>query len=317
MIPAYNRGYILAQALESVFSQTYSDYEVIVVDDGSTDNTREVLQRFKEPRLRLICHSENRGCGAAYNTGFSAAVGEFISILDSDDLWKPQKLEYDVRFLDDHSDAGAVFSDLEKTDGDQFISSFIRAHSVFARRLKEGPFPEGILLTQREMYLCLLQEVPIKPSTVTLRRYAMQEVGFFDESQPSANDWDFFLRFACAYRWGYIDRSMTVARLQPDATHRVHAEKNYQYALDFLRRRRELARGDEEALAALRYGIADNFKHLSWHYLAIGRKVDAARSLYHGYRETGSYDLLSRAVGALFPGWMRRRLKQLARRQGN
>ena len=116
VIPTFNRAWIIGEALQSVFAQTFRDFEVLVVDDGSTDDTVSVIESIKDPRLHYIRKDQNAGCGAAYNSGIRAARGEYISFLDSDDLWKPEKLEYEVRFLDNHSEVQAVFSDLEKID---------------------------------------------------------------------------------------------------------------------------------------------------------------------------------------------------------
>ena len=317
LLPTYNRGYIIGEALESIFAQTFSDFEIVVVDDGSSDATSQVVQGFPDPRLRYICHEKNAGYGAAMNSGFSAARYELISILDSDDLWKPEKLQCEVEFLQRHPEVDALFSDLEKYDGKVHVSSFMRQTAVFSRRLVDGPFPGGILISPREMYLYLLQEVPIKMPAFTLRREALTKVGNFDESWPSGNDWDFLLRLSKFARFGYIDRPLAVIRVQDDATHRIHVVRDHMLLLDLLRREREGLGEDSEARAAVRRGITNLTKHLAWHYLGSGQRSEAARTFIQGFAETGDWGLLPRAVGAYFPMGIRSWTKRLLGRQGS
>lgn len=317
VIPTYNRGYTITEALASVFSQTFQDFEVIVVDDGSTDDTSDLVRRFGDRRLRYVRRDTRRGVAAARNLALSMSKGSFISFLDSDDIWKPQKIEYEVAFLERHPQVEAVFSDLEKFDGKIFTPSFMRATPVFSKRLADGPYPDGIVLTGREMYLCLLHEVPIKPTALTLRREAVENIGKFDESRPAGSDWEFLIRFARKWRFGYIDRPLAVLRVLEDATHRLHAERDKLMMIGLLRSERERLKHDPEALAAIRWGIADLTKHLAWHYLALGRKRDAARALIRGFWETHYGGLLLRAIAACLPQNVRFRLKQTLRRKGN
>lgn len=316
VIPTYNRATLLAQAIQSVFDQSFQDYELIVVDDGSLDATAEVVARFGDKRLRYIRHRENRGYAAACNTCFANAEGELISILDSDDLWKPEKLSTEVSFLDGHPEVDAVFSDLEKRDSSVVVPSFMRETPRFSHRLKAERFPEGVVLTQREMYLCLLQEVPIKPTALTLRASALRSISGFDERFPSANDWDFLLRFSKLYRFGYIDKPLATLRVQHDATHRLHAERNHLFVLEFLRSQRKLLKNDPEAYRAVQWGIADTTNYLAWHYLACGNKVSAIKRFLFGFQETRDWALVARAIAAALPPGARRCAKSLLGRKG-
>src|SRR5687768_9931393 len=110
VIPVYNRAKYVGETIESVLSQTYQDFELIVVDDGSTDGSRKVLESFGN-RVTVLEHPnrENRGQSAAINRGLAAARGEFVGMLDSDDLWLPRKLELQVGFLDKHPEIGLVY----------------------------------------------------------------------------------------------------------------------------------------------------------------------------------------------------------------
>jgi len=103
IIPTYNRARFLKEAIESVFNQTYLDYELIVVDDGSEDNTKQIITRYKD-RLTYT-DIPHQGVSKARNTGINLAQGEFICFLDSDDLWLPKKLEAQMDFFNSHPDA--------------------------------------------------------------------------------------------------------------------------------------------------------------------------------------------------------------------
>src|SRR5579862_4284306 len=113
VIPAFNRAFILADALQSVVDQEFHNFEILLVDDGSTDNTFDVVQRFHSHQIRYLRHDRNKGCSAAYNTGIQASTGDLIAFLDSDDVWKPEYLARAVHFMDSHPDVEAVFCDTE------------------------------------------------------------------------------------------------------------------------------------------------------------------------------------------------------------
>jgi glycosyltransferase involved in cell wall biosynthesis len=109
IIPTFNRARYLTEAIQSVLGQTFPDYELIVVDDGSTDGTAAVLEGFGDSRLRVL-RQENHGISAAMNAGLRAAQGEYIARLDSDDVWFPNLLAYETRVLDSRPDIGVVYA---------------------------------------------------------------------------------------------------------------------------------------------------------------------------------------------------------------
>lgn len=296
--PAYNRGYIICEALESLFAQTYRDFEAIVVDDGSQDDTRDVVSRFTDQRLRYIRHERNLGCSAAYNTGFREARGELVTMLDSDDIWKPGKLAIDVGFFDSHPEADAVFTDLEKQAGSRLVPSFMRKSPCMAALLAAKQWPSEIVFSQREMYLCLLHDVPVKLTAFTIRRSAMEDVGYFNNAWPSGSDWDFFLRFSKGHRFGYVDEPLAVLRLQSDSTNRLHAVADKSMILGMLRGEFKHTK-DSEVRKAAKLGYRDAVRHLSWEYLRHGQKWKASQALAKGFLATGQGGLLARAAWAL------------------
>ncbi|HVB56065.1 MAG TPA: glycosyltransferase family 2 protein [Candidatus Acidoferrales bacterium] len=300
IMPAYNRGYIIAEALGSIFAQTFPDFELIVIDDGSTDGTARALARLDDTRLRYVRHNVNRGYSCACNTGFREAQGEYVALLDSDDLWKPEKLAKDVEFLERHPEVDAVFTDLEKQDGSRRVPSFMRESPCMVALLSAKHWPMEVSFTQREMYLCLLQEIPVKPTAFVIRHTALNALGsFFDESWPAGfSDWEFLLRFSKRFRFGYIDKPLAVLRVQSDATHRLRAVADKTSVLKMLRAEATAA-PDSEVRRAANAGYRDTVRHLSWEYLRRGQRLNAATALARGFLNSGDLGLLSRAAFAL------------------
>ena len=192
IIPTYNVGELLAESLKSVFAQTYPRYEVIVVDDGSTDNTTEVVREFKDRILYL--YQDNHGPSAARNKGIKRGQGKYFCFLDADDLWTPNKLEVQVAFMERHSDIGLVFSDCERFDS----KGVIGAPGVIAQRfyLPYTPIPDAFMKLVMRNFIVL--------STVMVRKRCLDKVGLFDENLRSVEDRDLWLRIAADFEIGYL-----------------------------------------------------------------------------------------------------------------
>jgi glycosyltransferase involved in cell wall biosynthesis len=193
VIPTWNRAWCLGEALDSVLAQGFRDFELIVVDDGSTDGTAGLLARYGAA-LRTI-RQENRGVAAARNAGIAAARGALIAFLDSDDLWLPEKLAVQVAHFDRRPAA------LICQTGEIWVR---RGRRVNPRRRHRKP--EGMIF-EPSLELCL-----VSPSAVMLRRELLAEVGLFDEELPACEDYDLWLRVACRHPVDLIDRPLVVKR---------------------------------------------------------------------------------------------------------
>lgn len=203
VVPAYNQGHYLAQAIQSVLDQTYQHFEIIVVDDGSTDNSREIVEAYSDPRIHYI-YQENRGLPAARNTGLRNATGQFLTYLDSDDLFLPQKIEVLLCYLENHPDVGLVAGQVIPVDnsGRQIGKTF------------DTKIPEDSSL--------LLLGNPITVGSVMLRRYWQQQVGIFDESLRSYEDWEMWLRLArLGCRTGWVPQPVYLYRFHQAQMTRV------------------------------------------------------------------------------------------------
>ena len=188
IIPTYNYGRFLREAIDSVLAQTYPAHEIIVVDDGSTDDTPRILAEYGD-RIRVI-RQENLGASAARNTGIAAARGEWVSFLDSDDLWLPRKLECDAARIAADPDLGMVHCGAEQFDNTG------RTIAVFLGGL-EGWVAPDLLRLDREV-------IAAPGSGLTVRKTAAEEVGGYDPRIECAEDWDFCYRIARRHRTGVI-----------------------------------------------------------------------------------------------------------------
>jgi glycosyltransferase involved in cell wall biosynthesis len=197
IIPAHNQGRYLASAMESVLGQTHAELELIVVNDGSTDDTRDVIRSFTDARVRYV-EQHNQGLSAARNAGLRGAWGRFVSFLDADDLFLPGKLADLLAVLTDDPEVGLAAGQALPIDEQGH-----RVGRVFDRPLPADPAD-------------LLFGNPLHVGSVLLRRAALDRAGAFDESLRSYEDWDLWLRLArTGSRMGWIDRPVSLYRFHP------------------------------------------------------------------------------------------------------
>jgi glycosyltransferase involved in cell wall biosynthesis len=190
IIPTYNRAQVVSQPIQSVLAQTFRDFEVIVVDDGSNDNTESVVKAFCDPRVRYIRHEKNRGGSAARNTGIKAARGAYIAFLDSDDEWLPEKLQSQLDILQELPPSwGGVCTGFWLIEGT----------SVVERIPKLPP----------NLSNWLLAHCPLSAgSTLMVRKEILDEIGYFDESLPRHQDWDLLLRLVENYQLAMVKAAL-------------------------------------------------------------------------------------------------------------
>lgn len=202
IIPAYNRGYCLPETIESVLKQTYRDYEIILVDDGSDDDTEKIAAAYKGENFVSVRHPVNLGVSAARNTGIRKAQGEFISFLDSDDFWRPQKLERQLALFDQSSsELGLVYTDVD------FLNVPTGVVSHYQRPFVRGRGYELMLEANR---------IVGGGSSVMIRKTCLDHVGYFDEKMSSSEDWDLWLRISKYFLIDYCDEKLVICRTQQD-----------------------------------------------------------------------------------------------------
>ena len=182
VIPTQNRAAMLACAIHSVQQQTYKNLEIIVVDDASGDDTREIVERLGDSRIRYIRHGTSRGASAARNTGIRTANGQFIAFLDYDDAWEPEKTEEQVTFLRDYDVVLCA-----STAPGRVTSIRESKETVDLGDLRRGRFTGG-------------------GTGVLMARASVLKETMFDESLPCHQDWDVFIRIALKHRIGYLNK---------------------------------------------------------------------------------------------------------------
>ncbi len=201
MMPAYNAEAFIAEAIDSVLAQTYSQWELLVVNDGSTDATVEVVAQYTDPRIKLI-HKENGGEASARNVALDHSTGEFIAYLDADDAYLPHHLSVLVDYLQSHPDRDAVY-----TDGFHFDQTGKRLQPLSSRR--RGPF-EGRIFEE----VVRASDVFGPPLCVMLRHQLVAEHHLrYDTRIVIGPDWDFFVRFADLGTFGYVDDQTCLYRV--------------------------------------------------------------------------------------------------------
>lgn len=196
IIPAYNTQKTIQKTIESVLNQTFADFELLVIDDGSQDATLEVVERISDRRLKVFSYL-NAGVSATRNRGLAKATGEFITFLDADDLWTPDKLQAQFEALQDNPQAAVAYSWTDYIDEcDRFL------------------YPGSHVTANGDVYpKLLLSDFLENGSNALIRREALIDVGGFDESLCGPEDWDLFLRLAAQYQFVAVPRPQILYRL--------------------------------------------------------------------------------------------------------
>ena len=191
VVPTYNRAERLGETLRSVFNQTCQDFELIVVDDGSTDDTQKVVNSF--PRVQYISKQENHGVSRARNEGLALAKGRYICFLDSDDLWDEKKLQIQVQWMGDNPNCQVCYTD------EIWIRKGVRVNQMNKHRKYSGD------IFRHCLPLCI-----VSPSSAMLRAELFDEIGNFDESLPACEDYDLWLRIAEKYPFHFIEEPLII-----------------------------------------------------------------------------------------------------------
>jgi len=205
IVPAYNAAVYLPFAIDSVLAQAYSNWEIVIVDDGSTDNTRAAVDAYRpklHDKLQYI-HQPNRGLPAARNAGMRAARGEFIALLDADDVWLPDRLARGVAAMDSDPRTGLVHARVVRIDAQGTITGQLKVEPKYMSG-RIAPY----IYTRRAHIVC---------PTVMFRKSCLQTAGWFDEAMQATEDRDLWFRIAKHYKVVYIDDVLAYYRLSPSS----------------------------------------------------------------------------------------------------
>ncbi len=191
ILPTYNRAKFLPRCLDTVFAQTYENWELIIIDDGSTDNTASVVEMYGDARVRYI-YQQNQGVSAARNTGIARSRGEYIALLDSDDEWLPKKLLIQLRYMQENG------------------FEICQTNETWYRKGRPVNQPEKYAKPEGWFFEASLRMCLISPSCVVFTRKVWEQIGPFDVHMPACEDYDMWLRACLMYPVGLVSASLTV-----------------------------------------------------------------------------------------------------------
>lgn len=231
IMSVYNGARYLSEAIESVLTQTYKNFEFVIVNDGSIDNTSKIIQTYADNRIKVINNSQNLGLTKSLNIGIYFSAGDFIARQDADDRSLPERLEHQLAFLDSHPSIGLVGSSALWIDGQ-------------GKKIQEW----HPLCGQQEIQQHLLSTIPFLHGTFMFRRECLNDVGGgYDESKPVAQDCDLLMRIAERWELDNLSEVLYIHRRHPDTvTERRREDQDY-----FLAKARE-----EAVRRRLNYGFA-------------------------------------------------------------
>lgn len=217
LIPTYNAGIYIEKTLQSVLEQTYQNIEIIVVDDGSTDDTEIILKKFDDPRLHYIKQTNSGGPAKPRNVGIAASKGEYIALFDSDDLMLPTKLSTQIEALKATPDAAFCCTNFSKIDecGKITTAAFWETNKNFQNldKSKQDTFG-NYYYYPNELTNNLLIHNFVATSSVLIRKDVLDKIGGFDESLANADDYDMWLRISPHYSYILIPQVMHQYRLR-------------------------------------------------------------------------------------------------------
>lgn len=193
IIPTYNRSELLKKAIESLENQSHQNFEIIIIDDCSTDDTAEVVRGMDDERIIYLRHDTNKGGSEARNTGIKQATGSFIGFLDSDDQWLPDKLERQLKQFEGQPDVGVVYTGVQVVD----------EHNQPTRKIV--PAYKGEILPKLFESNCI-----DTTSSVLVKREVLDQVQGFDASLPSCQDWDLYIRLAQVTKFDFVKESLVL-----------------------------------------------------------------------------------------------------------
>jgi glycosyltransferase involved in cell wall biosynthesis len=263
LITTFNSERYIREALESALSQSYRNIEVVVVDGGSTDGTRGIIESCPDGRLRAMFPGKRLGIKEARNVLFREARGQFITFLDADDVYLPRKVEEEIAFLETCPEFAAVYCDLR-----YFFDG--APQKLYRHRYK---FPSGDLFRE------LLEKMFITNTTFMFRRSVYEALGGYDESLGMVEDWDYFLRMARAgFKIGFLDKDLVRFRLRWDNNTRFENQLVIQEsALKIFERLQGEMSEEERRKYPIDAAVARRKIRVIVLYLAEGRRGDAWR----------------------------------------
>ncbi len=290
IIPCYNAAKFLPRTIESVLSQEYPKVEIIVIDDGSTDNTREVVRPYLKRGVRYISQDNSGGPARPRNVGIRNAAGDYIFLFDSDDLMLPAKITRSVEFLERGHKVGLLFTNFIQMDeeGQALPGTFLDTYHHFQELPKRREGEDIFIIPQETAYAGLLFENFIGTSSAVIPRCIFDRIGLFDETLRYSEDRDLWFRIARQYDIAYLDTVGHSYRVRAGGISHRDPLINAPNRITVLKK--QLQHGLPQPLEKeIRRWIASNYMELGWHYQRAGQMKLARRNYVLGLREYFSW----------------------------
>jgi glycosyltransferase involved in cell wall biosynthesis len=275
LLPTYNRANYLVETISSVFTQAVDDFELIVVDDGSTDETRELVGSISDPRVRYL-YQQNHGVSAALNTAWRAAQGEYVAMIGSDDVWSPNQLETLLPLIESSPSLGLVYARAQAMS--------INGHPQPQILGSDMKFPNDPLAS-------LLYGDCICGLACLIRRRCVEQVGGFDESLVANEDWDMWIRMAEITQFAFHNEILARYRMHPTSLTGKRSRHYRRVILDRVRliqdyyARPNLA---PSARAVQSLALRNVYMNVGIRFLAVGAVREAVPYLWRAVRAHGN-----------------------------
>lgn len=283
IVPTYNRAAFIEEAITSVLEQTESDWELLIVDDGSTDDTRSILEPFLSDTRIHYQYQQNQGQPAAQNKALESARGEFICFLDSDNAWLPRKLEVQLVAMKNNPDVDIIYGDNIKIDehGNEIGRTSMRRYS-------------GNIASH------LLKDNCVSVNTTMTRRHCFDEMGGMNTERPVAADYDIWLRFSTKYRFLFIPEFFGRYRIMADqisSDKRKRYDTNEKTIHDFLEQYPSAVTSQEA-----KNGLSVFYSRKAKYYAKRGDRQTAFQAIYRALSYAPSSKIVWRSVfRVIFP----------------
>lgn len=290
IIPSYNSGRYLPETLGSIVAQTFRDFEIIIIDDGSQDNTEEIVAEIGSPMIQYLKQLNSGGPSKPRNVGVDIARGKYISLFDSDDVMFTTKLADAVSFLSQQPHLGLVFTNFVLCDenGRQFQGTFLDKYDGFKNLPKEQKRMGQFVIKGQMAYGGLIKENYIGTSGVVIPKSVFDKVGKFDESLSVAEDWDMWLRISKSYDIGYLDVIGHRYRRRETGLMSRTADTIAPQQIRFMRKQLDQGLSSSLTTPARRF-IAEAFFGLGYYYQCEGHLKLARQNYWLSLRETFSW----------------------------
>jgi glycosyltransferase involved in cell wall biosynthesis len=242
IIPTFNAESTIEATVQSVLNQSFSDLEILVINDGSTDSTVKILETIQDSRLRIL-HFDNAGVAISRNRGIQRAQGKFFAFLDSDDLWQATKLADQFAALTDHPESMVAYS----------WNDYIDAEGNFVHHGWHAQYQEDVY--EAIFYRCFIEN----GSNILVRREAVEATGFFEPKTTPAEDWDFYLRLAQHYTFVCVPKVHVLYRISSESQ---SAQINRMERAGLLVLKRALERSPQRLSPLKAKALADFYSYL-------------------------------------------------------